>query len=320
LANSLKPGKSSHTIDRILVIKHGALGDFVLALPAMAAIRKHHPDADITLLTTGPFIAMAAESGYFDHAWLDNRPRWNPLGWARLILWLNRNRFTRVYDLQTSGRSSFYYRLFRQKPEWCGIAKGCSHPDPTPDRAALHAFDLRVAQLKAAGITDIPPPDLSWLTQGNRLRTRIPEGAKLALLVTGASAHRPEKRWPVTGFAGLAAKLQEQGYTPVIIGDIPERETARLIALTAPSTIDLTGDTTLFDIADVARDAVLAVGNDTGPMHLIAATGCPSLVLFSGASFPHHSSPRGRAVCTLQRDTLADLSVEEVLDTLPQPA
>ena len=302
--------------ERILVIKHGALGDFVLALPAMAAIRRHHPDADITLLTARPFFGVFAMSGYHDHEWFDTKPRWNPLDWARLIPWLNRSRFTRVYDLQTSGRSSFYYRLFLKKPEWCGIAKGCSHPDPTPDRAAVHAFDLRVAQLKAAGITDIPQPDISWLTQGDRLRKRIPEGAKSALLVTGASAHRPEKRWPVTRFAGLAAKLQERGYTPVIIGDVAEGETARMIALTAPSTIDLTGQTTIASIADLARDAVLAVGNDTGPMHLIAAAGCPSLVLFSVASFPHHSRPRGRDVRTLRRDNLADLEVEEVLATL----
>ncbi|HBA43779.1 MAG TPA: ADP-heptose--LPS heptosyltransferase, partial [Alphaproteobacteria bacterium] len=54
---------------RILVIKLGALGDFVLATGPFAAIRQHHADAEITLLTTPPFAAMARQTGFFDHVW-----------------------------------------------------------------------------------------------------------------------------------------------------------------------------------------------------------------------------------------------------------
>jgi len=59
---------------RILVIKLGALGDFVQALAPMAAIRRHHPGAHITLLTTDPFVELAAASRWFDDIWVDSRP------------------------------------------------------------------------------------------------------------------------------------------------------------------------------------------------------------------------------------------------------
>ena len=60
--------------EKILVIKLGALGDFIQALGPMAAIRKHHPDAHITILTTKPFENFAKDCGYFDEIWLDERP------------------------------------------------------------------------------------------------------------------------------------------------------------------------------------------------------------------------------------------------------
>jgi ADP-heptose:LPS heptosyltransferase len=292
----------------ILVIKLGALGDFILAFPAFQAIRQHHPNAAITLLTTAPFAEVATQSGWFDRVIVDEKPRRNPLAWLRLVRALNDGNYSRVYDLQTSGRSGLYYRLFRQKPEWSGIAKGCSHPDPTPVRGAIHAADLRVNQLKAAGIDEVPAADFGWFTNGHRLQ---PAG-KTVLLVPGASPHRPAKRWPAERYAGLAARLQAQGLVPVVIGGPGDSDAARTIASAAPATVDLTGQTNLADIADLARDAVAAIGNDTGPMHIVAAVGCPSLVMFSAESRPHHSSPRGRDVRVLQRDDLRELSVEEV--------
>ena len=58
---------------RLLVIKLGALGDFVQAMGPAAAIRAHHPDAEITLLTTAPFAELARAAPYFDRVWIDER-------------------------------------------------------------------------------------------------------------------------------------------------------------------------------------------------------------------------------------------------------
>ena len=68
--------------------------------------------------------------------------------------------------------------------------------------------------------------------------------------------------------------------------------------------------------ATLARMAAGAVGNDTGPMHVIAAAGCPAVVLFSAKSDPALVKPRGPAVTTLRRDDLADLPLDEVVAAL----
>ena len=59
---------------RVLVIKLGALGDFVQAMGPAAAIRAHHAEAEVTLLTSAPFAALGAAAPYFDRVWIDERP------------------------------------------------------------------------------------------------------------------------------------------------------------------------------------------------------------------------------------------------------
>jgi len=78
----------------------------------------------------------------------------------------------------------------------------------------------------------------------------------------------------------------------------------------------IAGDTSFADIAEMSRHAAGAVGNDTGPMHIAAICGCPSVVLFSKASNPDITAPRGDDVTILQRDNLADLGVSEVAAAL----
>jgi ADP-heptose:LPS heptosyltransferase len=58
---------------KILIIKHGAFGDFIQCLGAFKALREKHLDAEITLLTTKPFEKLALMTGYFDAVWVDER-------------------------------------------------------------------------------------------------------------------------------------------------------------------------------------------------------------------------------------------------------
>lgn len=307
-------------MSRILVLKLGALGNVVLSLGPFAAIRRHHSADHISLLTTRPWADWLATSPYFDDVLIDERPAWSDLGgWWQLRRQLIAGRFDRVYDLQTSSRSSRYFHLFprQARPEWSGIALGCSHPDRNPDRNRLHDIDRQFLQLRAAGVTETMPADLSW-TGADLGRFALP--GRFALLVPGSSAHRPVKRWPARRYADLAGALLTRGITPVILGVGDESALAREICAAMPDAIDLTNRTDLDDLASLARAASLAVGNDTGPMHLIAAAGCPSLVLFSRNSDPALTAPRGQAVNVLRRPDLAELDLTSVLAALPELA
>ncbi|UPY35545.1 glycosyltransferase family 9 protein [Sediminicoccus sp. KRV36] len=294
-------------MSRILVIKLAALGDFVQAFGPFAAIRAHHPQARITLLTTKPFAALAEASPWFDEVWSDGRPDWLDLrAVLRLALRLRQAGFARVYDLQTSSRSSRYRLFVGGGADWSGIARGASHPDADPGRDSLHTAERQRGQLRAAGITDFPAPALDWLAT-DISGLDLPE--RFALMLPGASPARPGKRWPAAHFAQLAARL---GRPVVLCGGAAEIPLAREIMAMTPGLLDLTGRTDLRQLAAVARRASLAIGNDSGPTHLAAAAGCPTLALFGGESDPALCAPRGNVV-VLRRLPLAGLSVEEVL-------
>ena len=95
--------------EKILIIKLGALGDFIIALGAMKAIRSHHPDAYITLLTTKPFASLAKKSNYVDEIQIDRSQKFYQLGkWIGLDQQLNNGKYDRVYDLQMNDRTRIY--------------------------------------------------------------------------------------------------------------------------------------------------------------------------------------------------------------------
>ena len=306
-------------ITKVLVIKLGALGDFVLALAAMQRIRLAHPGARITLLTTPPFEALAQASGYFDAVETDGRPE--AFGeWTTMIGRIRAARYDRIYDLQTSSKSNVYFQLLRPfPPPWSGIAFGCALPHKNPRRNLMHTLERQADQLKDAGIWPdaptepgaAPPPDLSWLARAaGPQRPADPSAKPYALLVPGGSAHRPEKRWPAEKFAELATRLVARGFDIAVIGGPQEHALAQVIGQSA-AIRDLTGRTDFAQIAVLGANAALAVGNDTGPLHLIAAAGAPTVALFSSASDPELCAPRGH-VTVLRVEAFDQLSVADV--------
>ncbi len=330
-------------MSRILVIKLGALGDFVLAFGPFAAIRAAHPEAEITLLTTAPFAELAHAAPWFDRVVVDTRPRpWDLPGLLRLRRALRG--FDQVYDLQTSDRSSWYFSL-AGRPNWSGIARGCSHPHANPGRDAMHTLERQRDQLELAGLSQFPTPDLSWLhSQDPHAKNPSPpgrglgegashapahekklphpgplpggEGEAKAILIPGAAPHRPRKRWPADRFATLASLLADRGLTPIIVGTAADHPAATTIRAACPLAIDLTGRTSLLQLAQTMATAALAIGNDTGPTHLAAALGLPTIALFSADSDPALTRPRGD-VTVLAVPDLADLTVERVALALP---
>ena len=307
------PAKSGPArIEKILVIKLGALGDFIQAMGPAAAIRAHHKNAEITLLTGAAFVELARAAPYFDRIWVDERPGLgDPAALWRLRRRLREAGFTRIYDLQTARRTSWYFHLMGpgRRPPWSGIARGAALPHANPARDVMHTLDRQAEQLRVAGIAAVPAPDLSWARR-DIARFGLPE--RFVLLIPGGAAHRPEKRWPAANYVALAQSLVARGFAPVILGGKDEIALGAQIKAACPGAHDLTGQTSLGEIVGLGAAASFAVGNDTGPMHVIVAAGSPAVVLYSAASDPALTQPRGPRVTILRRDDLAALPVAEV--------
>jgi ADP-heptose:LPS heptosyltransferase len=113
----------------------------------------------------------------------------------------------------------------------------------------------------------------------------------------------------VENFGVLAAALD---IPAVILGGPSEASLGVAITQTTPGARDLTGKTSFADIAALARRAAFCIGNDTGPTHLAAVAGCPTLALFGEDSDPALCAPRGPRVAVLRRQPLASLPLADV--------
>jgi ADP-heptose:LPS heptosyltransferase len=313
----LQPWRTScsHPPREILIIKLGALGDFIQALGPIPELRHHHAADRITLLTTPRYAELARQTALFDDILIDHRPKaFDLAGWLALRRTLRRRRFDRVYDFQTSDRSGIYAWLFRpgRMPEWSGIVWRCSHPHANRQRDQQHTMDRQAEQLLMAGI--YPVSRVPRLPKTGALPAAL-AGKSFVMLIPGSSTRHLTKRWPAQRYGELAERLQQFGYLPVLVGVHGEAGLGRAICAICPDAVDLVGRTDVATLAALARGAALTVGNDTGATHVAAAGANPVVVLFSQASDPNLCAPRGKLVRVLMERTLTDLPVEKVFAT-----
>ena len=302
---------------RILIIKLGALGDVVMSTGAIKAIREHHPEAHIALLTTKPQLSILKNNPNVDEIILDDRKKpWNLFYLADIYKKLQGWDF--IYDLQNNRRTTgVYFRLAKnaqgKKPNWSGIAEGCSHPQPKENRPNMHVVDMLNDQLKHAGISTADYwPNISYAKQdcSEILSAHHINPEKLVVLVPGCSASRPMKRWP--HYAALAKVLMEKGYQVAVIGTNDERDVLDAIEKET-GCINLCNKTNLGQLLDLTGKAHCVIGNDTGPIHMAAASGAKGVGIFGWASNTVRSSPRGEGMTTIKKEDIGAITPQEVL-------
>lgn len=305
--------------ERILVIATTGLERFVPALGPMAALRAHHHGATIILLTTAVIAAFAASSPYFSDVWVDDTVgSRDARRWIALRRRLREQPFDRVYDFDASSHSKTLFWLMygrralfeRNTIPWSGAIPGTALSHADPDYAAMHLIDGWTGQLRTADVHGVLRTDVSWVARQVHSFTmpfRMDEAFVLFSIDGG-----PGAPWPAENYADLARILDLDGKRPVLVGFEPAASAVTTIAARCPTAVDLSGKISVNDLIFLTWAAAAAVGPDNGIMHLTAAAGCPTVVLFDRTSDPALVAPRGDVVTILRRDQLADIPVSEV--------
>ena len=296
--------------NRILVIKHGALGDIIQGLDAYASLRASFKDAMIAVLTSAPFAGLMRSMPYFDEVYVDERaPFWRidkTLAIGRIL----RNDFDIIIDLQCSSRTAAYHRyLVQSGQDWIGNAPNCSHP--YPDFTGIHNTERMLTAVKMAGGAPIQA-DLSFFKTEDGLDVPSPYG----LIMPGCSPAKPSKRWPF--YAELAALLAKDGITPVIIGTLVDKQACDAVAEQVPEAVNLCQKTSLSQLANLAASAAISVGNDSGTIFLCAKTNAPAVMIMGPDTDEHMSAPTGRQADFIKTEDMHNLSAEAVYKHLCQ--
>ena len=305
-----------HKHQNILILKLGAFGDVMMSDGAFRDIRNHHPDAYITVLTTTPYRKIMESCPHIDSVMIDPRaPRWKFWILQKLKKQLTSLPFDRVYDLQDNARTALYFKWMRQVPAWSGTQKGASHRYVAKAPKTIPALDRMAGQLEAAGLetNHTLTPDLIWMGRGQEdaikallAQNQLESG--FVLLIPGASARHPQKRWPY--FDKLAQWLLAQGFQVATAPGPDEIELCKNIP--GIMLMDAQKPLTFFQLAALVPHASFVIGNDTGPTHLAAHTAQTKGLALFGSHTPAKLTCVERKFDVLEVPNLKDLTLNEV--------
>ena len=322
---------------KILIVRLGSLGDIIHTVPSAAAIRRAYPDATIDWLVDGrhrevldlvPVVdrkvgVQASSAGSL----------WSALGELR------RARYDAALDLQGLLKSAGLARL-------SGAARVIGFPaDLLRERAARvfytetagegapHVIDKNLSMLRAIGVrvpdVEFPLEDRNpGIAADARTRLGLGDAEPFALLNPGAAW--PNKRWPPVYFAELAKELSKRhGLRSLVVWGPEEEQLARTVATASDNTAAVGPRTSIADLISLSKAAALMISGDTGPLHIAAAAGTPTVGIF-GPTDPARNGPwaqddvvasRYRACsCHYQRQCriagwcLLDISPREVME------
>ena len=317
-------------IGHVLVYRCGTLGDTLVAVPAIQALRAAFPTARFTLMTAhdpgGKLWAdeVVREFGWFDATLVyESAELWSPLGLARVLGRVRRARPDLVAYL-ASDRNS-HLRLWRDRAFFT-LAGARAFLAPTPSPKSLPWGRLRRPRGQL-------PFEVDRLLEACRrrgigdgtVRFDLPDGpahaGRVASLVEAAGidparalvalcpgSKQPSKRWPVERWTAFAARLvAETDAAIAVVGGPEEAEigTAMVRGLPAGRGVVLAARTSVLESAALLRRCALYVGNDTGAMHLAAAVGTPCVAVFAAREPARSWHPYGEGHVVLRRDEVS---------------
>jgi len=293
----------------ILIVRLGALGDLVHALPAAAAMRAAWPDARIDWLVDARYAPLLALVPIVDRAIVvGGAGGASALGAIRT---LRRARYDAAVDLQGLLKSAAFARLSGARR-----VLGFSAPQ-LRERAAAPFYttrvradvsghvirkNLSVVQALGASVERVEFPlrsPASGAPDEARRLLGLASGQPFALLNPGAGW--PNKQWPAERFGAVAAHLlRRHGLASIVLWGPGDRGLADRVAGASGGAARPAPVTSLADILALAKASAVFVAGDTGPMQLAAAAGAPIVGVF-GPTNPVRNGPWDPADVCLSR-------------------
>ncbi len=310
-----QPAAAGGAPRRILVIKFWGLGSITLTTPALRALKRSFPDAELTFLTFAQNAALCRLLDAIDRVEVYDAGdvRAFVRSAARLLRFLRRERFDAVVDLE------FYANCTSLLTGLAGAPRSVGFRSPKFWREAFYTervpytpahitdnFLRAVAALGAEPDGDGLDAPRAGALAGAALDRLLPaDGGPLICVNVNASPLDFKRRWPLTAYRELIARIlaHDAASRVVLIGAPEERDyVARLTAAlpAGPRLLDLSGRLTLEQLVALLGRSALFIGNDSGPLHLAVAAGVPT-VSFFGPETPARYGPRGTGHAVLYK-------------------
>jgi len=307
---------------RILVIRGGAIGDFILTLPAIAALRRQFPQAHLEVLGYPHIAQLAVAGGLAD--------RVQPIEARGLAGFFARGGtlepdlmdYFSEFDLVIS----YLYdpdEIFKTNVGRCLVKQFIVGPHRPDETERIHATQVYLKPLERLAIFDADPvPRLSFNPQNSSGRADLLVSPDARQRVPTVAFHpgsgSEKKNWPETKWAGLIQQIMATtNWDLLLVGGEAEGERLRrLAAVLPPARCSIAQGLPLAELAQRIQSCAAFVGHDSGITHLAAAVGLPCVVLWAD-TLEEVWRPQGEPLVILKEITgVQAISVEKVMNEL----
>ncbi len=296
---------------KILIIKHGSLGDIVFALEPILAIKNKFDNSVIDLVTEEKFISFFKKIKMFDEYIIDNRE--GLFSTLSIITKIISGKYDLIIDLQNSTRTNFYNFFIKilSGSRINGSRSFVHDRYVIPSQGKESPMQGLFNQLKLLDIYKIDP-DFSWLVSDKEDQSVA--NKDVVLVIPGVSKSGQSKQWSPIKYQQLCAFLESKGYYICLVGTKLDAESCQPILEHCKNIINLIDKSPPEIIYTVASKSKLIISNDTGPGHIASLSKVNTLwvaldnsITKSNLSFKENSH-------LLLKKKMEDLSVDEVWD------
>ena len=310
----------------ILVIRNDRFGEFLLNIPAIRALKERFPDSNI-ILAADPYVKeLAARIPYVNEiiAWKSGKH--SLPGILKFSRMLKRKNIDIAFVMNPSKDSNIAVRL-AGIPERIGYSRKwdfllTKKIKDLKNSGQKHEIEYNLDLVGIAGAgTQNKAPSLD-IGEADPCRAggfSIPAGPA-GFIVIHPWTSDPVKRWPVERFRELALRLaKELELNILIVGGKNESAAGDSFNYLNNRIINLTGRTTLLQLAAILKSSMLLISADSGPVHLASCVGTPVIVLFRNdmpGKGPKRWGPWGANNIVIEKKSMSEISVDEVFDAV----
>lgn len=329
----MKPKILNFNPQNILVLHFGQLGDVILGLPALSAIRKRFPDAHITALVAKPSVQIIELADFFDEIisvdrveLRDSRKLWSIAQIFKVVRDIRRKKFDFVIDLHSLYETNLLgfcsgakHRLFANRERRSLDFLANFEPKPPREDKTKNATDLYLDVLQPLKIgeamrfvqirprkSDVEVIENIWQAQNF---------AEKYVIGMFLGAGHQSRRWSIENFAELTRLLLTNERRKVVVFLGPEERHLRTeVEERFPPETFIFDKLTIPQLAEALSRLQVLISNDTGPMHLGAVMGT-FIVLLAKYETSNVHLPMTEKLAVVRGETINEISVEEVLNT-----
>ncbi len=308
-------------MSNILIIKHGSLGDIAQASGAIQDISENHRNDQIYLLTTKPYFELFKKNPFIHDVVLDKRlPRYNLIYLYFLMREIKKYKFSKVFDLQNSSRTSFYKNILLPKANhevWSSSATTLPKEDDKSEFDKNSVLERFNHQLKTSGLKTVNTlrPNFSWASSDIDEIKRKYDLKKYILLFPFCSPHLSIKKWPYYNDL-IKLIINKFGEEFKVITAPGPKEINDAKKINAVSILDNKKALDISQLTKLIQDSSFIVANDTGPAHIAAHVGARGLTLFGKHTTAYKVSIERENFKPIEVSDLNNLSAEKVLERL----